>query len=357
MGKTIRILYVDPLSPPGHINFNNIYISALSAISGVKIDFCFQEGYIDKLTIFEDVVNQKFCFSKSRRTYRGILNKVFWRLHQLGVLFYCKKIIREFRYDYVFFSSFDEIALVLSGLMKTNVLAVCHANAEHIPKSRMSMLAHRRLSRKGNLITLNKALSNFMAMNGIKNVYSPHGFPDVEQKNIINSRFVFVPVQANMVDTKLLKELLNSDFSKLLQQLHVRFVLKDNPALPHDLPNVVFTEKMLSKLDYDSYFGEAGLIVLPYRKEMYVYRTSAMLMESVAFGKNVALPKAKSFVSLSCEGDKGLFFYDDSKDLLRIIKRLYTTDDIPFPDFANMKRQNSREMIAKIIENIFNENS
>lgn len=349
MKKTIRFLYVDPLSPPGHINFNNIYISALSAIPNINIDFCFQEGYIKKLTIPTDRVNNIYHFEKPRRIFHGKINKALWRFHQLKVLFYCKRLNQKYKYSYIFISSFDEISLLLSGLMKKNVMAVCHANAEHIANSKVSKFFHAKLSKKGNLLTLNKALSDFMEKEGIYNTYSPHGFPSVDCDGVANGRFIFIPVQPNMVDAKFLKELLNNRFSDLLKELNVKLILKDNPALPHNLPNIVFTDKKLSKSDYDTFFKTSGLIILPYRAEKYNYRTSAMLMESISYEKNVAVPKAKSFLSLYCPGDKGIWFYDGVEDIISIINNIFATNTIPYTDYTNMMLQNKTDIITNTI--------
>ncbi len=352
----IKILYVDPLSPPGHINFNNIYISAFGGIKNLQVDFLFQEGYREKLNIPFENKCEFFSYGVKRSAYNGLLNKIVWRLHQLSVLHVCKKLFRKSKYDYIFFSSFDEISLLLSGFIGKRVIAVCHANAEHIPNSRLSLLAHKIIAHKGTLITLNNALSNYMSTVGIKNTFVPHGLPKVEKENSINSRTIFIPAKPDICDKGIMASLVSEKVSRVLGKYNVQLILKENPSLPHNLPNINFTDRILSKQEYMKLYQEAGLILLPYNKNTYVFRTSAMLMEAVAYKKNVAIPNAKSFVSLKKEGDIGIYIYDSAEDIIRIIECLFSTSTIPFPNYKQMEIENGEDVIKKSIEMIINRN-
>lgn len=355
MGRVYKILYVDPLSPIGHINFNNIYISAISAIPNVKIDFVFQDNYINALTIPEGVIGHTFSYGVSKRKYNGFLNKISWRIHQMTVMFLCKKLMSENQYDYIFFSSFDEICILFSGIVSKKVLAVCHANAEHIPNFKISLIVHKLISKEAHLLTLNKALSEYMLSVGIKNTFVPHGFPDVCADKT-NSRFIFVPIMANMADMVLMKELVSNKFSKVLEKFNVQFILKENAELPHNLHNIIYTNNTLSQNEYIRYFKKASLIILPYNKDTYVFRTSAMLIEAISYNKNVVVPRVKSFLSLYCDEDDGFYIYDNVDDIIRIVKTLFATNSVPIPKYDNIKKQNGKIKITESILKIFNEN-
>lgn len=357
MDKIIKILYVDPLSPVGHINFNNIYISALSSINNIHMDFVFQEGYMEKLNIFNEHKGKSFSFCTKRRNYKGLLNKIAWRVDQMNILHYCNKLLRRSKYDYVFFSSFDEISLLLSGFWGKKVIAVCHANAEHIPNSRISLISHKFISQKSTLITLNKALSDFMLAKGIKNTFVPHGLPKVVCEHKNSKRLVFVPVQFDLCDKGIMIDLISEKVSKVLQKHNVKLVLKENSDLPHNFENIIYTDKILSKQDYTQLYRDAGLILLPYNKSSYVFRTSAMLMEAIAYNKNVAVPKVKSFMSLKKDEDKGMYIYDNVEDIIAIIDTFFSSNTIPIPNYDKLKEENGNEVITITINKIINEKS
>jgi len=117
-----KILYIDPLSPNGHINFNNIQIKSLYKIFD-SIDFSFKKGYEKKICI----KNTETIFLIPEKFYKSTNNKIITRINLLKILRYIKKNIDLSIYDFIIFSSYEEISLYFS-FIKYPLILVNHNN-------------------------------------------------------------------------------------------------------------------------------------------------------------------------------------------------------------------------------------
>lgn len=84
----MRILYIDPISPKGHINYNRIQLKALINDGGI-VDCACIEGFEKSLGFFNGEIN--FIPIPSNLKYHKS-NPLFARISQFRILQYIKKI-------------------------------------------------------------------------------------------------------------------------------------------------------------------------------------------------------------------------------------------------------------------------
>ena len=349
-----KILFVDLFSHRGHYNFNKIYLQAINNIPGVTVDVVFAKGYVEVMGLSHDMYENSFVFNEYKAGGKGLAQKFLWRYHHVLRLFYCKRLLRKYNYDFVFVSSFDELTFSLFGLFGENVMAVYHQDANHLFGSSLITRSMRYLAKKINVIVLNKAYSERMNEAGVLNVFVPHGFLPVEKSDITYGRSIFIPINA-AVDLALVQKLVTPRLSDLLVKLNVTMTIKHLPGIVEDLPNVTVAPQYILSKEYHRLFKSTGLILLPYDKNDYQYRTSAMLFESIAYGKYVAVPNAEAFLSLKCDGDTGMMVYESEKDILVLIENLFKREMIEKPQYGGVMSANSISVISDSLKRMMDE--
>ena len=350
-----KILFVDLFSPRGHFNFNMIYLQAINNIPDVTVDVAFVKGFIDEMGLDRVLYENSFELKKYETKKTDIVHKVLWRLYQVLNLCYCRNLQKKRHYDYIIFSSFDELVYSLFGIHKKNVLAVYHQDANHLFESPLILKCMRFISKRIHIIILNKAYSQRLTSEGVRNYFVPHGIIKAEKIESGNCRSIFVPIN-EAVDYNVVNDLVSNKFSDLLVRLNVIMTIKKYPCLYKSYPNIIIIEKKIPADEYKKLFNTSDLIILPYDKKEYKYRTSAMLFETVAYGKYVAIPSAEAFQSLHCEEDTGMFIYNSIDDIIEFVKRIFGGENIEKPLYNGIETNNGGHVITKSLIKIMDGN-
>ena len=350
-----RILYIDLLSPQGHVNFNNIYIKAFSIIPDIALDVVCHEGYISKLELPSNVDITTYDLRTRELRSDQRFYKLQWRVLQARYLQFCEKLVESNKYDCIFISSYDEVTLAFSRLLNYNVIAICHANSKHTFQNKFFAYCQRIIANHVKLVVLNQGASSFLDSQGIKNTYIPHGIPMLPLPNSRTSRTIFVPIKIATGDSFIIQRLNSVEFINVLNKLNLRLIIREDSSLQKKVPNVKYVQKIIPENDYRLFFSEAACILLPYSKTSYEIRSSAMLMEAISFKKIVIVPNTSSFSSLCKGNDKGIYLYDNFEDIINIVRDLFSADTLPEPSFESILQENSVDNISKSLEILMDE--
>lgn len=280
-----KILLIDSLSPIGHINFNNIHISAILK-AGYALECAFHEGYSKQLNIPNAVIVHEYPIKKYSN----------WRLTVLRFLKDVKKNLNLQDYDYIIHSSYDDLTILLANYPKSFLI-------DHNNLSRLGSIIRRvvfnLISLRHIHISLSTEIQGFLNANGISNILIPHGlvspFPyKTDQQNAEDDSYkIFIP-SAGSSDIEVIRLYFSNDeFIQFLKKHNIEISIRSS-TLTSDCKNIKIFQNRLDESEYEKLFKKANLIWLPYPKS-FENRVSGVLMEAIANQKDVLLPNIKAF--------------------------------------------------------------
>lgn len=307
----IRLLYIDPFSSEGHINFNNIFIGALyNEIS--SIDFVFRDGYKEKLHTFKNSKN----YAIPNKFYSKTKNKFQTRLGLFRIYNYLKKIISENQYDFILFSSYDELTLHLSCFRKGLIL-INHNNLYKLDRS-LKFYFFKKSAKDNYNIVFENYMKDYLNSKGINNVYViHHGLPisfDVKimlKASCYNEfssfdkykKIIFSPSGSSMDITFINNLIKNKSFLTFLENNEILLILK-NKYTKSSHTNIHVISNYLSISQYQYLFLKSNMILISYPLS-FKLRVSAVLFEAISNKKLCLIsdiPSLKNF--------KNFFKYD-----------------------------------------------
>lgn len=283
MGK---VLLIDSLSPIGHVNFNNIHISALVK-AGYKVECAFPRGYSKLLTLPKDITIHEYDIDKS----------INWRIGVLKFLRLVKKRLNLKNFDHIIHSSYDDVSLLLANyphsiLIDHNNLSKLHSS---IRKLIFKMISCRHLH-----VSLSNEIKDFLNSKKIKNILIQHGLVSpfcVENiHNFSKDLFtyeIFIPSAGSSDINELRKIFRDNNFITFLENNNIRITLSSKD-LKSECKNIHIIERRLDNDEYINLFVNSNLIWLPYPKT-FENRVSGVLMEAIANQKDVIIPNIKAF--------------------------------------------------------------
>lgn len=311
MTKKLKILFVDPFSWEGHINFNKIHIDALKNIHQ-EVEFSFIEGYGDKLGLSSnDIINE---IPLSLTHHHG---KFGFRFSQFRILIYLKKLIKNKKYDKVIFSCYEPISFMLSGIKKAYII-----NHDTITENIIKKYCLRSINKYNIHIYMMKSIKlyfNSLECNNLKIQFINHGLlkhqqlPHIETKK----KFLFSP-SISSTDFAFIRNMLKS--KKLINYLETNgfeLVIRSNEDFGICSESVRIITKRLTDQEYMLEMTKAHAIFLCYQ-ESFTYRVSGVLMEAFAYNKTIiantipALTEFQEFIGSN-------FLYQDVETLIKAL--------------------------------------
>jgi hypothetical protein len=327
---TKKILYIDPLSLYGHVNFNKIHIRELLSLD-FNIDFIFKSGYSSSLGTKENILTlPSYLYSKN--------NSIFSRLNDIKILRYITKRINFNEYDYVILSSYDEISLFFSGI-STELILINHNNLQSLENS-IKRFFFKRISNTNIHIVLENYMIDYLLNFKIKNVFKiGHGLPDPiklsETKSIITignclinlddfKKIIFIPSLSQIDEEFILGLLSDLDFINFLNNNNVLLLLKTNLNIKTKLNNFYLISEVLSDIDFNSIFFKSNLVIIKY-PIYFKNRVSAIFFQCVSNNKTCLINKIEPLyiyndnINYDC-------FYETKEELISKIKILLSMD-------------------------------
>ena len=269
----MKILYIDPISSEGHINYNRIQLQALINES-ICIDCVCVEGY-EKYLSFPEY--NKIVFSLIPLSLVNRSNSIFARLSLVRIFRYVKKNFSIRSYDIVLFSSFDEFSFYFSNIKSDNIYLVCHRNVEDLNRSiikrRVMLLISTRIS---SFIVFNDYMKDRMLRAKCYNTeIVSHGFPNkitvldasIELDIFISflssyEHILFSPSSGSIDYDKISELIISDDFIEFLEQNNILFVLKSSPRrFTHNSKNILIVESRLENDIYNYLFLKSIILI------------------------------------------------------------------------------------------------
>jgi len=337
-----RILYIDPLSSDGHINFNKIYLTELLKRE-INVNLVFRKDYITKLSIPEDhlILNIPNYFYKGK-------GKLINRINYLRILLYIKKEIDFSNYDIVVFSSYEEISLFFASI-KHKLFLINHNNIkglENIFKRTFFKL----ISRKNTHIVFEKYIKDYLKKLKIDKVHVlSHGLPEsfkivgndinkligsvlkIDEINNFN-KIIFSP-SGSSIDKEFIAGLIdNSQFLKFLNTHKILLILKGN--FTSNNQNIKVINHYLSKPEYEALILKSDAIIISYPNS-HKYRVSAVLFECFANNKICFLSDIVSLRNYEMHFNYIPYFKDIDELVYRLEHWINLSEEIKLAPFKN----------------------
>lgn len=352
--KNKRMLYIDQLCLSGHINFNNIYIKALYDHK-IKIDFAFKFGYEDDLDLSTDSI----VFPVPEKYFKETQSKILHRFNLYLILKYIKNNINLDNYDFILFSSFEEISLFF-GQFKRSVILIHHNNLQSLD-NKIRRYFYKTIINKNINIVFHQNIKNVFKSMGVKTTHVvKHGFHNKLDKSLYKygsflneiklSNFknvVFAPSSTSGNRLFFLELLKDSIFQKFLYDNNILFIIKGD-YLINNLNNIKVLKSFLLKGEYEYLLLNSDIIIINYPKS-FKYRTSGVFWECVANDKLCLLSKIDAFADYRSFMKYEPFFNTKEEFMLKIIEILNLDESIinsPFTD-KNKLKPNFKELLSK----------
>lgn len=272
----MRLLYIDPFSFEGHVNFNKIHIEALRRC-GFEPDFVFKEGYGSLLG------EGNVVYEYPERLYNhGSGNK--WRLSQYRILRDIMRHVDMRPYDRILLSAYETFSVLLTGFPASYLV-----NHDNIQSNRIKLWGIRALAKKHvHIALLRQSLELLKGMGCKASYFVNHGLIEpypAEPRGSGDCITVFSP-SAESSDEEFINEMILDDsLNELLEKRNVRIAVRSN-NLHSGRKNIDILSRRLSDDDYRKKFMASDYILIAY-PESFEYRVSGVLMEALACGKRI----------------------------------------------------------------------
>ncbi len=342
-----KILFIDLFCEYGHNNINKIYIKNLLQ-KGYVVEIAMQESYFNTLDLDVNLLKIKL----PEKYFKLKQNRLIGRLNQVLLLKYISKNITKEKYDFLFFTYFEEISFYLSGISFKSYLMV-HGNAESFD----NFIKRFFLKKIGNMSNINfliftnhiskkfthHKLSNFVVENhGIPNPItcdssiSKNHFKKLLEKNKHflkpEYKYIFIP-NSNKFGFNFLEELLSQDFFlKNIITNNIYILVKGGDVRCNE--NIIELPEYLNDDDFNSILINSNIIFLNYPKS-FENRVSGLFFECISNNKILLLPRIHSFTEFQNYFNYDPF-YDNCDNLFNKISKLLKLNDNPYNNKQNM---------------------
>jgi hypothetical protein len=360
----MRILYLDLLSPYGHISLNIILLRILEKFASV--DVAWKQSYAENDSLSKIVRT----FYLIPLDYYQFGSKIDYRIKNIKIIKWILKNIDINKYDLIFISSYETISFSLAWPKKLHprVVILNHNNLDelvdkrkffffkHIPKYVEHIVFEEYM--KEYLLKEVKISNKVWVVNHPIDLSKVDNYKKIVDKSKIckEDKIIFAPSGSN--DENFIAQLVNLQKGKnLLSQFPFKLIVKSKEVQYQD-NHLVVTKKYFDYEEYISYFGNSLLILLPYPKDFH-YRISGALFDCFAFKKRFissSVPIFKYYINKYPEIGETFDSINEFQEILfRISKEPmnYSFPEISFyvnNSFAIIQNDYSNEQIEKELQ-------
>ena len=299
-----KVLYIDPISSDGHLNFNRIYLTKLLELN-VEISLVFRENYFNGFSLPEKLLKLSIPNSFYKKDCNGFIN----RWYMLNILLFIKRNVDFHEFDIVIFASYEEISLFFSRI-SNNLILINHNNLSGLNVG-IKRFFFKRISNRNTHIVFEQHMKDRLLSLGIKKVMViPHGLPASFSSNPLNEKtdmffymedldlsqykYIIYSPSGSSVNINLLKQLLeNKNLLTFLKNKQILLIVKSNLYCSKS-KNIVIFSNYLSEVQYRDLFLKSDAILITYPKS-HKFRVSAIFFECMANKKLCLLSDIDSF--------------------------------------------------------------
>jgi len=293
MSQKFNILYIDLLSPKGHLDLNKLFLDIFARFAN-KIDVSCRERYMK----YNDIPKNIERIYSIPTQYYKYNSKFDYRIKNIKKIKWILKNINIDLYDFIFISSYETISFSVSWPrnIKSRVIVLNHNNLDELsnklkyiffkftPKYvehavfedyiRNYLLKRIKIPNKVWVIHHPIDISKNNDYKKIKNKFFP------EEK--VMDKIIFAPSGSN--DENFIKQIVSLQRKEnFLGSMSFKLIMKSK-ELDYRENNLIIIKKYLSYEEYISYFKDAWLILLPYPED-FCYRISGVLFDCFIFKK------------------------------------------------------------------------
>ncbi len=344
MSKQPRVLYCDPISPPGHRTLNRLFVETLVG-AGLQVDIAWRDGYLAASEVPDGchvIPIPKSLFAKGS-------GKLAARIEQWRVLRFVRSSTERGAYDATLFSSFDEISFALSGI-GGRLFLVVHGNAADL-ENPIKRFFLRWVGRRATFVVFHEFIKRRCENFGLPRVVvEPLGLSDpyvmsreargdalaTVDRRLCGPRLrhiFFAPAGAKYADAFMATVTADAEFQGFLRENGIALVVKDR-SLQLDCPNVVILRRSLSDEQYRSLFISSCAIILSYPNS-FNYRVSAVLFECFSNEKRILLSDIDGFHAFDANYAYDAFFRT-KEDLMSRMKEAIEASQVGAHNFKEI---------------------
>jgi len=356
----LKILYIDLLSPVGHLNLNKIFLNLINNIA--SLDVASRKDYIKEDFVTFNKVLKLYPIPGS---YYNFNTKLDYRIKNIKKIKWVLKNIEVNTYDIVFISSYETISFSMAWpkKIKPRVLILNHNNIEEL-KNGLKYFFFRLIPDYVEHIVFENYMKEYLIskakiLNKIWVLPYPFDITKLQDselneysKDKLNNHkgeIIFAPSNSN--DEEFIMNLINSQKrKKIFVNLPFKIVIRSRKYKYKD-------EKLLVYKDYLEYkeylynFSKAKMILLPFPKT-YKFRISGVLFDCIVFRKKFLASSNIIFKYYIGKYPTLGYIYKNFDDLLKILnfiakqnsfKQNFLKENIYF----DIQKKHSRELILK----------
>lgn len=293
MNQKFNILYIDLLSPKGHLFLNRAFLNIFASFSN-RLDLSCQKGYMECNNIPKKI---KRIYGIPIQYYK-VNSKFNYRIKNIKKINWVMKNINIDIYDLIFISSYETISfsLVWPRNIKPRVIVFNHNNLDEI-NNKFKYIFFKLIPKYIEHAVFEDYMKNYL-LKEIKipnKVWVVHHPTDISKSNdykkiknkffpkekVIN-KIIFAPSGSN--DENFIQRIVSLQrkdnfFDSMLFKLIIK-----SKKIDYQENNLIIIKKYLSYEEYVSFFNNALLILLPYPKS-FSYRISGVLFDCFSFRK------------------------------------------------------------------------
>ena len=293
----MKILYIDHISPNGHVNFNKIHLQALLSLKH-DIYCIFKKDYLRKINIENIIIYKEIPLCLYKNNTNGFIERVFYLLQLLFIKFNAKFST----FDFVIFAAYEPISLFFAKI-KTPTFLINHNTISGLDKSRLKEFFTKKISKKNIHLVFDKHMQKRLEKSKIfKSKIIPHGYC-MPFTNNLNSLYIdslnemdhriykseysiiFCPSSTSIDKEFVFQIITNERFNNFLFENKIILLIKGNYNCNFSFnKNIISINRFFTDIEYQFLLKLSKVIILPYGKD-FKYRTSGIMFE--CFSNNI----------------------------------------------------------------------
>lgn len=332
MNNCKKICLVDPLSPYGHKDVNNVLITELKKLG--KLTVLCSDSLIDSKRKDVDYIqydDSYFFIGK---------NSFINRIRLVNALKKMCSVINQGEFDVVIFSSYEVITVyIVFNILKivdkkiySNLYILNHSNIDDVRNSRIKTFAYKRLNRCITNLCYEEFIGKFIQENYNKkwkllrhniNNYKKLYY-DIDNSKIISffekKDYTYISILGELAfKDQIFKELIQLEESGYLQRKKIKIFIKEK-NICKETNNIIFFNKYLSDTEYSYVLDKSHYISIIYNAKEYKYRVSGIFFDAVTFKKPIIYRKSLFFQEIRDRfGNFGIEYKDCMREVIDCI--------------------------------------
>lgn len=334
-----KLLAVDPLCEPGHVNSNKYFLNILE--NNYKVTFASSSDYINSLGVENYIEIPKK--SKTRR-----LSKIGFRISQIRVINYVRKLVKIKKYDIILFLAYDTISFsIMSHFFPKNarIYLFDHNNIDHLLNSTVKEMFFKSIRKKTIHLTYENYITEF-----IKNRYG------------VSSKTIFHPFYTN---SKLNKKENNSirfkkkvifapsgsSDEKVIERLIHYVNNRDDIYLVTKSKRGINSDRVLAKPFFDDYNKQMSGCDFVFIAAKFKFRVSGIFYEAMSFGKKIVMVDSLFAREMKKSYPSSVFVIEEVSEIQEI---LYLNEN-SINESLSFLGEHSKDKILKMLISAFSD--